>query len=138
MKIINYSFPIFVKDLSISNEYNNLVNNIKLNEFEFNKNNYLDKKNNKDFIQNTNNEINLFLLEIKKFLNLKNYCFEDIWIQKYNNNDFHDCHIHNPHAFSFIIYIDCTNNSSETMFYNVGYPYFFIKTYKVKPKIVRR
>ena len=137
MEIINYSFPIFVKDLIISNEYIFLVKNIKLNKFEFNKNNFFEKNDNNNFIQNTNNEMNLFLLEIKKILNLNNYCFEDIWIQKYDNNDFHDCHIHNPNTFSFIIYIDCTDDSSETMFYNVGYPYFFIKSYKVKPKIGR-
>ena len=137
MEIINYSFPIFVKDLIISNEYISLVKNTKLTKFEFNNNNYFEKDDNNTFIQNTSNEMNSFLLEIKKTLNLNSYNFDDIWIQKYDNSDFHDCHIHNPNTFSFIIYIDCTDDSSETMFYNVGYPYFFIKSYKVKPKIGR-
>jgi hypothetical protein len=137
MEIINYSFPIFIKDLIISNKYIDLVKNLNLTKYEFNENNFFKNKKNSKFIKNTDNEISLFLLEIKKILNLNNYHFNDIWVQKYSNNDFHDCHIHNPNSFSFIIYIDCADSSSETMFYNVGYPYFFIKSYKIKPKIGR-
>jgi hypothetical protein len=137
MEIVNYSFPIFVKDLNISKSYISLIKSTKLTQFEYNKNNYFENNNNSNLIEKTKIEIDLYLLEILKFLNLKKYNLEDIWIQKYDPNDFHDCHIHYPNKFSFIIYIDCSNISSETMFYNVGYPYFLIKSYKVKPKIGR-
>jgi hypothetical protein len=136
MEIINYSFPIFIKDLTLNNTYIDIVKNKSLKKYDFNKNNYFDE-NNSSFSFQTNIEIKEYLLEILKKLNCKQYKIENTWIQKYDNNDFHDCHIHDPNTFSFIIYIDCTNDSSETMFYNVGYPYIFINSHKVKPKIGR-
>jgi hypothetical protein len=136
MEIINYSFPIFIKDLTLNNTYIDIVKNKSLKKYDFNKNNFFDE-NDSFFSLQTNNEMQEYLLEILKQLNCKQYKIENTWIQKYDNNDFHDCHIHNPNAFSFVLYIDCTDDSSETMFYNVGYPYFFIKSYKVKPKIGR-
>jgi hypothetical protein len=125
MEIINYSFPIFIKDLTLNNTYIDIVKNKSLKKYDFNKNNYFDE-NNSSFSFQTNIEIKEYLLEILKKLNCKQYKIENTWIQKYDNNDFHDCHIHGPNIFSFIIYIDCTNDSSETMFYNVGYPYIFM------------
>ena len=136
MEIINYSFPIFIKDLTLNNTYIDIVKNKSLKKYDFNKNNYFDE-NDSFFSLQTNNEMQEYLLEILKQLNCKQYKIENTWIQKYDNNDFHDCHIHDPNTFSFIIYIDCTNDSSETMFYNVGYPYFFMNYHKVKPKIGR-
>jgi hypothetical protein len=82
-------------------------------------------------------EIKDYLLKILKNLNLNEYKIKKIWVQKYNKNNFHDCHIHNPTEFSFILYVDCTDNSSETIFYNVGYPYFLTGNFRVKPKIGR-
>jgi hypothetical protein len=136
MQVFNFNFPIFIKDITLNKNYINIVKNKKLTNFEFNKNNYF-KKNNINFINQTSNEIKNFLLEIIKQLNYTKYKIENVWVQKYNDSDFHDCHIHNPNGFSFIIYIDCTDSSSETMFYNVGYPYFTIETFKIKPKIGR-
>jgi len=136
MKTFNFNFPIFIKDLKLNKDYINFVKNKYLKKYEFNKNNFFEEKDN-NFSYQTNNEIKFFLLKILKKLNCKQYTIENTWIQKYNINDFHDCHIHNPNSFSFVLYIDCTKNSSETMFYNVGYPYFTIKYYRVKPKIGR-
>ena len=51
MEIINYSFPIFIKDLIISDEYISLVKNTKLSKFQFNKNNFFEKNDNNNFIQ---------------------------------------------------------------------------------------
>jgi len=133
MEVFNFTFPIFVKDLMLNNDYINIVKNKSLKNFEFNQNNYFEK-NDVYFSFQTNNQIKDYLLEILKQLDCKEYKIVDIWIQKYGNNNFHDCHIHNTDGFSFIIYIDCTKNSSETLFYNVGYPYFLTKTYRVKPK----
>ena len=136
MEVFNFTFPIFVKDLILNNDYINIVKNKSLKNFEFNKNNYFEE-NDVYFSFQTNNQIKDYLLEILKQLNCKEYKIENTWIQKYNNNNFHDCHIHNTKGFSFIIYIDCTEDSSETLFYNVGYPYVSTKTHRVKPKAGR-
>jgi hypothetical protein len=136
MKIFNFSFPIFVKDLKLSNDYINTVKNKSLTKYEFNKNNFFEK-NDDYFSSQTNQEIKNYLLKILKNLNLNEYKIKKIWVQKYNKNNFHDCHIHNPTEFSFILYVDCTDNSSETIFYNVGYPYFLTGNFRVKPKIGR-
>jgi len=136
MKILNFNFPIFVKDLNLNNNYIDIVKNKSLKKYDFNKNNFFDK-NDELFSIQTNNQLKDYLLEILKQLNCKEYKIQNTWIQKYNNNDFHDCHIHSPNSFSFVLYIDCTEDSSETMFYNVGYPYFFTQSYKIKPQIGR-
>jgi hypothetical protein len=136
MKIFSFNFPIFVKDLTLSNNYINTVKKKSLKKYDFNKNNFFDE-NDINFLFITNKEIQTYLLEILKQLKCKQYKIQNTWIQKYDNNDFHDCHIHDPNGFSFVLYIDCTEDSSETMFYNVGYPYFSTKTYKVKPKLGR-
>lgn len=136
MEIFNFNFPIFVNDLTLSNNYIDVVKNKSLKNFEFNQNNFFEE-NDVYFSFQTNNEIQTYLLEIVKHLNCKEYRIEKTWIQKYNINNFHDCHIHNPKEFSFIIYINCSEDSSETMFYNVGYPYVSTDTYRVKPKAGR-
>ena len=136
MEIFNFTFPIFVKDLKLSKDYIDFVKNKLLKIYEFNKNNFFDE-NDVYFSFQTNEQIKKYLMEIIKELNCKEYKIENIWIQKYDNNDFHDCHIHNSKLFSFIIYIDCSENSSETLFYNVGYPYVSVKKYRVKPKTGR-
>jgi len=136
MEVFNFNFPIFVNDLTLSNNYIDVVKNKSLKKYDFNKNNFFDE-NDIHFSSITNNEIQEQLLEILKKLNYKNYKIENTWIQKYDNNDFHDLHIHNPNGFSFVLYINCTENSGETMFYNVGYPYFTINNFRIKPKIGR-
>ena len=136
MKVFSFNFPIFIKDLTLNNDYIDNVKNKSLKKYDFNKNNFFEG-NDVNFSFETNNQIQSFLLEIIKQSKLKEYRIKNTWVQKYDNNDFHDCHIHNPNEFSFILYVDCTDNSTETMFYNVGYPYFSINNYKIKPKIGR-
>lgn len=65
----------------------------------------------------------------------------NIWCQKYTNNSRHPLHVHheNNTYVSFIWYINCTDKSSDTMFYNPGYPHcnYFEKAIKPeKNKIV--
>ena len=59
-----------------------------------------------------------------------------IWIQHYNEGHSHRVHIHSPlkNEWSFVYYVDCNENSAETVFYNFGYPYIDHNHYKVKPK----
>ena len=142
MEIYKFNFPIFIKDLILDNKYIDIVKNKYLKKFEFNENNYFEQDDNYFSLQ-TSELLKNYLIEIlqelnnKENLNYKECRIENTWVQKYKVNDFHDCHIHNPKGFSFIIYVDCTEDSSETLFYNVGYPYVSTTTYRVKPKAGR-
>ena len=87
MEIFNFNFPIFVNDLTLSNDYINIVKNKSLKKYDFNKNNFFDE-NDVYFSFQTNNEIQTYLLEIIKHLNCKEYKIQQTWIQKYNVNNF--------------------------------------------------
>ena len=58
------------------------------------------------------------------------------WIQHYETAHSHRIHIHSvfPDDWSFVYYVDCGEDSAETVFYNYGYPYIDHGVYKVKPK----
>jgi uncharacterized protein (TIGR02466 family) len=62
------------------------------------------------------------------------------WVQGYGEQDTHVLHTHGDSMYSSILYLNCTENSSETSFYHPLYPhhsFYKIKKEKiiVKPKI---
>ena len=59
-----------------------------------------------------------------------------IWIQQYNEGHSHRLHVHGPleNDWSFVYYVECNDDSAETVFYNYGYPYVDHHHYKIKPK----
>ena len=62
------------------------------------------------------------------------------WLQGYGENNFHDCHTHAECMYSCILYLDCSDKSSETVFYHPTYPHsvmYHVKktTIKIKPKV---
>jgi hypothetical protein len=131
---IDFNFSIFEKTINLDKEFIEHIKSEELRQYEFNKNNYLLKEN---YLLTTTvkNQIDPLLQEIGKALNFAEYTFTKTWVQKYNKNHFHDCHIHSFTDYSFIIYVECTEDSSETMFYNIGYPYVDTLRHRVKPKI---
>ena len=126
------TFPIFETKLKITSQYEKFVKSRKLNQFELHSNNY--EKENEELTLKTEYLLNDFLIAVCKQLNFNKYRFKTTWIQKYKELEFHDCHVHNPKAFSIILYVDCTKDSAETMFYNPGYPYFDIFRHKISPE----
>ena len=72
-------------------------------------------------------------------LNYKTYEATKMWIQHYNPGDTHAVHVHGTHRhdWSFLCYISCSENSSDTTFYNPGFPYIDNQRVKVKPKAGR-
>ncbi len=76
-----------------------------------------------------------FFIGVGKRLNKSGLHLLKIWVQKYGENDYHPIHIHAPDAFnySFVFYIECTENSGCTMFYNIGYPYVDHTNFKMQP-----
>ncbi len=77
--------------------------------------------------------------DVAKELNYTSYDVVKMWIQHYNPGDNHSVHVHGPNSqdWSFICYVQCTEDSSETVFYNPGYPYMDIQQVRMKPKAGR-
>ena len=69
----------------------------------------------------------------KKFKKLE---LIDIWCQKYEKESRHGIHLHHENCdhISFIWYIDCTEQSANTIFYNPGFPYCSYFETKIKPE----
>tara|TARA_R110000796_G_scaffold201114_1_gene317248 strand:- start:2132 stop:2662 length:531 start_codon:yes stop_codon:yes gene_type:complete len=59
-----------------------------------------------------------------------------IWCQKYEKESRHGMHVHheNTNYISFIWYVDCSEKSSNTIFYNPGHPYCSYFEGEVKPE----
>jgi len=59
------------------------------------------------------------------------------WVQKYEKEDYHELHTHGASnkLKSFVLYLNCTDKSSEIIFYQPGYPLIHdLKPIHVKPK----
>jgi hypothetical protein len=135
MKKFNFVFSLYDETLNLSKEFITYVKSIKLKEHDFQKNSFYSKEKQEELIQKTINEIENYIYRIIKDLNYSRYEFRDAWVQKYDKpGNFHDCHIHDPYLYSFVLYVDCSKKSSETMFYNPGYPNYCTDTMRVKPK----
>jgi hypothetical protein len=99
------------------------------------------------------------ILENEKLINLKNHIYEyleiftkqikgkkyfsitESWLQAYRKKDYHSLHVHKPNLndYSLIFYIQCTKDSSKTIFYAPGHPYVTSPNIKIsaeKSKIV--
>lgn len=124
-----FTFPIYIGNLKLDKTFVNKIKKFKLEQYEYNYNNYYD--NNKDI---SCVELDNFFKEIAEDLKFTSFKITQTWIQKYNKNHFHDCHTHDLTNFSFIYYLDCTKNSSDTLFYNPLYPYYHFNQYRVKPE----
>lgn len=90
------------------------------------------------------------ILSLPQIINLKK-TLEDIfdklnlkvlhaWVQGYGEDNFHDCHTHPECMYSCVLYLNCSNESSNTIFYHPTHPhssmYHIEKTsIKIKPKI---
>jgi hypothetical protein len=142
---IDFNFPIFTTKLKLNSDLVNFANSIKLEDskqtvvqttyhYAFDKDEEGIKKNVELSILIKKN-IDFFLKYILEQLNFSFYEITYCWVQKYNKLNYHDCHIHNADGFSFIIYINCSEKSSDTIFYNVGHPYLTLYNYKIKPEI---
>lgn len=76
-----------------------------------------------------------FFLKIRKE-KFKELQLLSIWCQKYPKKARHGVHVHheNNNYVSFIWYIDCSINSSNTVFYNPGHPHCSYFETEIKPE----
>jgi hypothetical protein len=127
----NFNFLITEHNVFFTEEFKNHIENIKLDEYKIQSNSFFQEENNQK--KELREKINFFLDPIlQKF----NSIIGNVWIQKYSFGQYHDLHIHsNINGLSFIWYIVCSEKSSNTFFYNPGYPYIQTHTLEIKPEI---
>lgn len=72
-----------------------------------------------------------------QFLSAKQIIIEDSWVQYYENNEFHSTHVHGTlekNKYSFIFYLQASDQSAKTCFNGPGYPYIQSEEIKIIPK----
>ena len=145
VQTINFNFPIFITKLKLNNDLIDFAKSIKLEDskqtvvkttyhYVFD-NDEKGIKSNIELSVLVQKNIDFFLKHILEQLNFSSYEMNYCWVQKYEKLNYHDCHIHNANGFSFILYLNCSEKSSDTIFYNVGHPYLTLYNYRIKPKI---
>ena len=129
--MIDHSFKFLIEEhkVNFSEKFANYINDFPVEKFEFNNNSFFNDSKKTEL----SNEVQPYLKLVfqKHSSSLKN-----IWVQKYNINQFHDLHTHGQgNLLSFIWYINCSEKSSKTVFFNPGYPYFQTHTISIEPEI---
>ena len=131
MKMIDHSFKIKLVEYYVpyTEDFYEHIKKYPLNKFEYNNNSYFDKSKEN---QELNKQVDTY---IKPIAEEHNAVLTNTWIQHYNEGQFHDLHTHGSGEYlSFIWYIDCTENSSSTVFYNQGHPYISTHQLVIEPK----
>ena len=86
-----------------------------------------------DLKNHISNYIEIF---VKNIIKKEKYEVENSWLQAYRNGDAHGLHVHDglgAHSYSLIFYVQCTEQSADTLFYSPGYPYIHSPTMRVTP-----
>ena len=138
-----YSFQqnVYIKDIDFSDEFINKVKKVKLkkvsNGSEINETSFYNKTIDSSIVSESEKILLEIVKQYKEDFKFKKFNIKSLWVQKYKKNNCHGVHIHgsNEKTFSFIFYIQCTENSSNTVFHNIGYPYVDLHTrMNIKPK----
>ncbi len=115
-KINKLQFKYFTKNLTT------FYNNNKILE----SNDFVDLRKHIDFY---------VLSFVKNILNKDNFTHRNSWFQAYKPHNYHSLHVHGLESFeySFVFYVQTSDDSSEIKFYNPGYPYCYYKDYVFTP-----
>ena len=122
MKELNFTHSIFIEDKKLNSKFVNYINSIELKR-DFEQINNFSKRHAIDFNQKVLYELNNVFNQICLKLNKEKYNLVCSCVQKYNEHDWHQTHVHDVNDYSFIYFIDCTKDSSPTTFYTPGHPY---------------
>lgn len=76
-----------------------------------------------------------FLIGVGKLLKKSGMSVLKMWVQGYGPGGYHPVHVHatDKDHYSFVFYVDCTDDSAPTMFYNLGFPYVDHEAFRMKP-----
>jgi len=129
--MIDHSFKITLVEYLVTcdEDFYLYIKNFSLQKYEYNNNSFFIKNDEKKYVTE---KVNTY---IKHIADSHKAVLINTWIQQYNENQFHDLHIHGSGEFlSFVWYIDCTENSSKTIFHNQGYPYISTNRLEITPE----
>ncbi len=90
----------------------------------------------KNLINLKNHILNILNIFTKNVLKKKFFNLHTSWFQMYKINDYHDLHIHETeeNCYSFIFYVQCSEDSSQTEFFMPGHPYARGPSFLISPK----
>ena len=128
----NFEFGVHNVDINLDKKFIQKIKKIKLPKHKFNKNNF-NEKTDVDLMNFLDLNLKPYFKEVAKKLNKEEYNLINCWVQKYEKTNFHDCHTHILTDYSFILYIECSEKSSPTIFYNPLYPYVDLSRLQIKP-----
>jgi len=138
-----YSFQqnVYIKDINFSREFKDKIKKVKLkkvsNGSEINETSFYNTEIDPSIVSNCKKILFEIIEQYKEDFKFKEFNIKSVWVQKYKKNNCHGVHIHgnNEKTYSFIFYIECTPNSSSTIFHNIGYPYVDLHTrMNIRPK----
>jgi hypothetical protein len=135
-KEINFKIDILYSKINIKEELMSILNKIELTYNGSQLTNFYSR--NLSF--HLSNDIFLLLKQEFNYLcgklNGISLNITDWWLQRYSKGHFHNLHTHGAdnNRFSFIIYLDCSENSSEIQFYGPNYPLVHYEPIKIKPE----
>lgn len=133
----NFNQKILHTNILLSKELKDVINSIKLENYKINNNNFF-KKDSSDEIKGKFifSKLDNYFLKLCKYLKYKKYEVIDWWVQSYKEGQYHDLHTHGSDMdkYSFVLYFETTDNSSNITFYGPGYPLLTFNGISFKPK----
>lgn len=127
IKIESFKHKILSFKINLNEKLLEILNSVDLTHYGMNSNNFFNLSE-KDKIKETEifKILSIDFFKILKELNYSRFSILKWWVQKYSENQYHDLHTHGlePDLYSFVLYLDCTENSSSIIFYPPLYPYF--------------
>jgi len=125
---------VFYQNLTVSPELYDYVRGLKLDKNEHVETNF-DHAADAQLYKLTLACVDKFFVNVGKQLKKTGLSVVKMWVQKYAPRTYHPVHVHATDKFhySFVFYVDCTENSAPTMFYNLGFPYVDHEALKIQP-----
>ena len=125
---------LFYQDLNVSKELYDYVSSYPMDKIDHVVTSFY-KGPDEKLMRLTLECVEPFFVEVGKRLGTSGMQVLKMWVQKYERFNYHPIHTHALDAFnySFVFYVDCTDESACTMFYTVGYPYVDHTNFKVQP-----
>ena len=126
---------MFHQDLEVSQELYDYVVSYEMEKIDHVETSFYKKEMDLRLAELTMSCVEDFFIEIGKRIGKTSLQLLKIWVQRYEKFSHHAIHVHahDAHNYSFVLYIDCTEDSAGTMFYSVGFPYVDHTNYTVQP-----
>ncbi len=126
---------LFYQDLEVSQELYDYVSSYNMDKIDHAETSFYNTELDLHLVKLTMQCVESFFIGVGKKLNKTGFQVLKMWVQKYVEYNYHAIHTHalDAHNYSFVFYVDCTDQSACTMFYSVGYPYVDHTNFKLQP-----